>query len=210
MPPQPGRHFGERGSERAVHGALWRLPAPRSARRGRPPAMKSVFVTVGTTSFDDLIATACSPAALQVSPPCLTARCTACPSASTARLRAPTCPALPLPASACLTRHKERLSWGEDAFCGGEREEARSVLRGRVAVAPVPDLGTRNPPFHRPSAAGAAEPWLREAGDAGGAVRAGPGAARQPGRGRGSGSLPLQGVSGRGPAQGGPGHQPRR
>ncbi|KAM6252560.1 UDP-N-acetylglucosamine transferase subunit ALG13-like [Spheniscus humboldti] len=28
--------------------------------------MKSVFVTVGTTSFDDLIATVCSPAALQV------------------------------------------------------------------------------------------------------------------------------------------------
>uniref|UniRef100_A0A8C4U080 UDP-N-acetylglucosamine transferase subunit ALG13 n=1 Tax=Falco tinnunculus TaxID=100819 RepID=A0A8C4U080_FALTI len=28
--------------------------------------MKSVFVTVGTTSFDDLIATICSPAALQV------------------------------------------------------------------------------------------------------------------------------------------------
>ncbi|XP_065499377.1 UDP-N-acetylglucosamine transferase subunit ALG13-like [Caloenas nicobarica] len=33
---------------------------------GRPPAMKSVFVTVGTTSFDDLIATVSSPAALQV------------------------------------------------------------------------------------------------------------------------------------------------
>uniref|UniRef100_A0A8D0EF75 UDP-N-acetylglucosamine transferase subunit ALG13 n=1 Tax=Strix occidentalis caurina TaxID=311401 RepID=A0A8D0EF75_STROC len=29
--------------------------------------MKSVFVTVGTTSFDDLIATVCSPAALEVS-----------------------------------------------------------------------------------------------------------------------------------------------
>ncbi|XP_033920280.1 UDP-N-acetylglucosamine transferase subunit ALG13 homolog [Melopsittacus undulatus] len=28
--------------------------------------MKSVFVTVGTTSFDDLIATVCSPAAMQV------------------------------------------------------------------------------------------------------------------------------------------------
>ncbi|XP_075018805.1 UDP-N-acetylglucosamine transferase subunit ALG13 [Calonectris borealis] len=32
----------------------------------RSPAMKSVFVTVGTTSFDDLIATVCSPATLQV------------------------------------------------------------------------------------------------------------------------------------------------
>ncbi|KAM4661295.1 UDP-N-acetylglucosamine transferase subunit ALG13-like isoform 2-T2 [Amazona ochrocephala] len=57
--PQPGRHFGERG-------ALWRLPAHSSTPRGRPPAMKSVFVTVGSTSFDDLIAAVCSPAALKV------------------------------------------------------------------------------------------------------------------------------------------------
>ncbi|XP_074691052.1 UDP-N-acetylglucosamine transferase subunit ALG13 [Strix aluco] len=41
--------------------------SPPAERCGRAvAAMKSVFVTVGTTSFDDLIATVCSPAALEV------------------------------------------------------------------------------------------------------------------------------------------------
>lgn len=86
--PQPGGHFGERCGDRA---------APSGgcpAVSGRSPAMKSVFVTVGTTSFDDLIATVSSPAALQVR-----------------RRRAPPA-ALPGPSGLCAAPHPGACALG--------------------------------------------------------------------------------------------------
>lgn len=72
-----------------------------------------------------------------------------------------------------------------------------------AAGSPVCDL---SPPGRPP--AGAAEPRLRAAGaaDRAGGAGAGPAARRGPGAGR----VPLQGVAGRGAAEGRPGDQPRR
>lgn len=125
--PQAGSHVGERCGERPVRGALWRLPARRSVRSGRSPAMKSVFVTVGTTSFDDLIATVCSPPALQVrrrtGPAPRGSRPGPARSASTGRLRAGSCsapPRLPPPATDCRGCRGE----GEPGALGGGGREA--------------------------------------------------------------------------------------
>lgn len=59
-------------SPAAISGAVRGRVAPSGGpgpARPVPAAMKSVFVTVGTTSFEELIATARSPPALQVSRP---------------------------------------------------------------------------------------------------------------------------------------------
>ncbi|XP_052529543.1 putative bifunctional UDP-N-acetylglucosamine transferase and deubiquitinase ALG13 [Tympanuchus pallidicinctus] len=67
--PSAARHFGKRrNGPGAPSGA--RLPAAEAQLDRRrsvlSPAMKSVFVTVGTTSFDELIAAVSSPAAEEV------------------------------------------------------------------------------------------------------------------------------------------------
>lgn len=102
-------------------------------------------------------------------------------------------------------RRRGERGWGERQRSPGQCNwEQGPALRGPRTLPPH----SPTHPALLPSAAGAGEPRLPEAGAAGRAGRAEAGGAQQPGR--GGGSLPLQGLAGRGPAEGGPGHQPRR